>query len=293
MARYARSKPISLLVLLLGLEAARHSDAFTTPVNQQQSMRLDTFGVDTSRVSSAYFTQQSAQRGRRPFPKSRLWSTKEEKEQETTERDLPESVNRHQQQKQDLFFTAPTEIEAYEVVDSDEKYDVKLTKEDFVITNDKDFKNDKIMKLMRSEVGVKEILQKSDLKTLQDGSFIPDSSSLPLDVLMQRTLDTFEDVAVHLRRIPYERGGQLLTEEEDGTRKTVIVLGSGWAGTSNRLVLRLDVKRNNSSLILSKTLFSSCTDEGSGLPQGSSHYRFPGESLCVHADAGVGFGGNC
>ena len=58
---------------------------------------------------------------------------------------------------------------------------------------------------------------------------VPNSNELPLEVLMQRTLDTIEDVAVHLRRIPFEKGGQQLSPREEETRKTVVVLGSGWA----------------------------------------------------------------
>lgn len=52
---------------------------------------------------------------------------------------------------------------------------------------------------------------------------------LPLALLIDRTWDTIEDILVHLRRIPYEKGWVELTEQEELTRKTVVVLGSGWA----------------------------------------------------------------
>jgi hypothetical protein len=63
-------------------------------------------------------------------------------------------------------------------------------------------------------------------------------TDIPINVILQRTLDTIEDVAVHLRRIPYsERAvsgddNQVLVltpEQQHGGRKTVVVLGSGWA----------------------------------------------------------------
>eukprot|EP00978_Attheya_sp_CCMP212_P029892 scaffold107976_cov51-Attheya_sp.AAC.1 len=55
----------------------------------------------------------------------------------------------------------------------------------------------------------------------------------PLSILIQRTLDTVEDAAMHLRRLPYELGWREETDDvskpEDKTKKTVVVLGSGWA----------------------------------------------------------------
>ncbi|CAB9512827.1 Internal alternative NAD(P)H-ubiquinone oxidoreductase A1, mitochondrial [Seminavis robusta] len=52
---------------------------------------------------------------------------------------------------------------------------------------------------------------------------------IPLDVLLERTWDTAEDAFVHLRRLAYEKGAAVLTPEEDVTRKTIVILGSGWA----------------------------------------------------------------
>ena len=52
---------------------------------------------------------------------------------------------------------------------------------------------------------------------------------LPLSLLIDRTWDTVEDILVHVRRIPYEKGWVDLTEAQEASRKTVVVLGSGWA----------------------------------------------------------------
>lgn len=50
---------------------------------------------------------------------------------------------------------------------------------------------------------------------------------LPVEVIVQRTLDTAEDAFLHLRRVPYDKGWFLKPEKED--RPTIVVLGSGWA----------------------------------------------------------------
>jgi NADH dehydrogenase FAD-containing subunit len=91
-------------------------------------------------------------------------------------------------------------------------------------------------RLVSSEVAVKNFLSKTDEslseidKKLSDISQkIPKSNNIPLDVFFSRTLDTIEDVAVHIRRIPNKQGTKELTPQEDASRKTVVVLGSGWA----------------------------------------------------------------
>jgi hypothetical protein len=211
-------------VLLLGTEAIGYANAFITPIDKRSS---EFYSARSSKQSS----RQMGRMGNRWYTPTNIWSTKEEKGQEMrTEKSILEPSIDSEQHNADTFLVTPTdlELEVYEVVDTDEEYDDKSTTQDLVITNEKSFKNDNIMKMMRSEIGVKSILQ-NDLKSLKEGSFLPDSSSLPLDVLMERTLDTFEDIAVHLRRIPFEKGEQQLTKEEAETRKTVVVLGSGWA----------------------------------------------------------------
>jgi len=50
---------------------------------------------------------------------------------------------------------------------------------------------------------------------------------LPVEVIVQRTLDTAEDAFMHLRRVPFDKGWFLEPEIED--KPTIVVLGSGWA----------------------------------------------------------------
>lgn len=83
---------------------------------------------------------------------------------------------------------------------------------------------DPTMKIVSSEIGVKNFVSKS-IKPNQ----LPDSSQVPIDLLLSRTMDTVEDVAVHLARIPYEKGNARLKSEMEEMRKTVVILGSGWA----------------------------------------------------------------
>jgi len=59
--------------------------------------------------------------------------------------------------------------------------------------------------------------------------FSDDSASLPMDVIIERSWDTVEDVLVHLRRKAFEIGPRALTPKPGARRKTVVVLGSGWA----------------------------------------------------------------
>jgi hypothetical protein len=148
---------------------------------------------------------------------------------------------------------------------------------------------DNLFEVLRSEVGLKKFLQTSDLKQF-NSSKVPNSNELPLDVLMQRTLDTFEDVAVHLRRIPFAKGGQQLSPKEEETRKTVIVLGSGWAGMFLVLFARLnnlhlDLICQSKSLVLSYP--STCLDEGCRLPQDSFNCRVSRQPFCVSSNATI------
>lgn len=74
---------------------------------------------------------------------------------------------------------------------------------------------DPAMKVFSSELGVKQLLGEQ-----------ADDASVAQAIMMERTLDTLEDVAVHLRRLPVEFGFDAPQDDQD--RKTVVVLGSGW-----------------------------------------------------------------
>jgi hypothetical protein len=187
---------------------------------------------------------------------TRIWSTREDGRQQPSSDSRPTEWERShvslsrdvdvrgleqdleaQLHEFDRFFarnasTSPLQqsnFTGFEVVDAG-KSDQECWR-DFALVSKKDAQNDPIMRLVSSELGIREFLDdKSDRNPLRDpSSKLPDSSNLPLDVLFQRTLDTIEDVAVHLRRLPHGEGKQIFTREEDQARKTVVLLGSGWA----------------------------------------------------------------
>ena len=86
--------------------------------------------------------------------------------------------------------------------------------------------SDPTMRIVSSEVGVRDWVER---KVTGKKEYVPDSSRLPLDVVWERTMDTIEDIVAHLRRIPYEKGTEVLTPAQEASRKTVVILGSGWA----------------------------------------------------------------
>ncbi len=90
-----------------------------------------------------------------------------------------------------------------------------------VITKMGELERDPIMQLMSSEVGIEAAFAKNDENK--------DKNMLPISVILERTMDTVEDILVHLRRIPYEKGWESLSVDAELTRKTVVLLGSGWA----------------------------------------------------------------
>ncbi|KAI2508997.1 pyridine nucleotide-disulfide oxidoreductase [Fragilaria crotonensis] len=49
------------------------------------------------------------------------------------------------------------------------------------------------------------------------------------EVSRMGALDTIEDAVLHARRIPYDLGWVLADSKDDAHRKTIVVLGSGWA----------------------------------------------------------------
>jgi hypothetical protein len=90
--------------------------------------------------------------------------------------------------------------------------------EDFVLTSKSQAENDQALNMLTSELSIWKNLRKSR-----------EIEGLPIDIILQRTWDTVEDVWQHLRRIPLEQGWAELSPESDSTRKTIVVLGSGWA----------------------------------------------------------------
>ena len=83
--------------------------------------------------------------------------------------------------------------------------------------SDEKNQGDRWLELLSTEVGLKKFLG------------VPAQPPLPVDVLVSRTLDTIEDVLIHLRRIPYDFGWVDDVKADETTIKTVVVLGSGWA----------------------------------------------------------------
>lgn len=94
------------------------------------------------------------------------------------------------------------------------------TDSDFVFVGDQSsMEKDPALRLVSSEASIWKSLRKE----------APPTSGVPLGLLLERTWDTAEDIFMHLRRIPYEKGWSELTPEAEVTRKTIVVLGSGWA----------------------------------------------------------------
>ena len=100
--------------------------------------------------------------------------------------------------------------------------DIDLSDEDFVLVGGgrAAMERDDALTMVSSEVSIWTNLRKKSLTP---------KKGLPIDVILQRTWDTVEDVWAHLRRIPFEKGWTELSDEAEATRKTVVVLGSGWA----------------------------------------------------------------
>ena len=76
---------------------------------------------------------------------------------------------------------------------------------------------DEALRLVSSEMGIKQLI----------GEPI-DDAAVATAILMERTLDTLEDVGVHLRRKWIENLRRDKETTKNDNRKTVVVLGSGW-----------------------------------------------------------------
>ena len=108
-----------------------------------------------------------------------------------------------------------------EINRSMKELEVDLIDEDFVLVGGRaTIERDDALAMVSSELSIWTNLRKKSLTP---------ATGLPIDVILQRTWDTVEDVWAHLRRIPFEKGWTELSDEAEVTRKTVVVLGSGWA----------------------------------------------------------------
>lgn len=100
-----------------------------------------------------------------------------------------------------------------------------------VCVGDEECDLDASMKVVSSELGVKDFF--NDLNT--------DPIVKAQSVLYESTFDTLEDIYTHMQRMPYEKGWTKMPDDSDGSRKTVVVLGSGWA--AHALMKVADVAR--------------------------------------------------
>jgi len=105
--------------------------------------------------------------------------------------------------------------------------DFSMTDQDFVLVGTKtnDIYSDPTLNLLSSELAIRRHLSKQTESTSS-------LSELPLDLVWERSLDTIEDIAVHLKRVPYKWGfAPTFHQTIHGVdaRETVVILGSGWA----------------------------------------------------------------
>eukprot|EP00980_Cylindrotheca_fusiformis_P012850 scaffold3170_cov128-Cylindrotheca_fusiformis.AAC.10 len=108
-----------------------------------------------------------------------------------------------------------------QIIDHQHESLLNHIQEEGAMTNNNSNEDDsKFLNIVSSEPKLKEWLKKEHL--VNDDS--PNNLHLPLDVVVDRTWDTIEDVMVHLRRKDLEHG----KEKPLPSRKTVVVLGSGW-----------------------------------------------------------------
>jgi NADH dehydrogenase FAD-containing subunit len=127
---------------------------------------------------------------------------------------------------------------------------------DFVLNDRELIESDPALNLLSSEIGVKEYFTKQIDLSHQE--------NIPFSVLAERAFDTIEDIFQHLQRIPYENGSAKITPEEELTRKTVVVLGSGWGAhalmkVANCNKLRIIVVSPSNHFVFTPMLASAAT----------------------------------
>lgn len=122
--------------------------------------------------------------------------------------------------------------------------------------------SDATMRIFSSELGVQEFV-----RTTRPEERLPDSSQIPVDLLLSRGVDTLEDIALHLGRIPYRKRYPEGRPSESNTtmgpeRRTVVILGSGWAAhafikVADTYKLRLIVVSPSNHFVFTPMLASS------------------------------------
>jgi NADH:ubiquinone reductase (H+-translocating) len=75
--------------------------------------------------------------------------------------------------------------------------------------------------------GDRDEIIKSIKKVQQE--FINAEPVFPFDTILSRTLDTVEDIIIHVRRVPYNYGWVGTDTTKQRKRQTIVILGSGWA----------------------------------------------------------------
>lgn len=91
-----------------------------------------------------------------------------------------------------------------------------------------DMKDDYIVLAKKEEPGDRESIIRM-IKEYQVSISKGDNPTFPFETILERTLDTIEDIFVHVRRIPYDYGWIKEDELNKVKRETVVILGSGWA----------------------------------------------------------------
>lgn len=86
--------------------------------------------------------------------------------------------------------------------------------------------SDSTMRIVSSELGIQEFVR--TISTSKHGEGLPDSSMVPVDLLLSRAIDTLEDIALHLGRTSYPDRDTTVDSHLERDRRTVVILGSGW-----------------------------------------------------------------
>jgi len=232
----------ALLAVLLSLFQSSSSFGFQQPLKQ---LSLRTFSVATT-------------------SSTRLSSTAGEKKvNEETADDVDDN-----QKKDDFIVQALEEGDPKSLGLTTEKQPA-FQVEDYVFVGDHDaMKKDKALHALSSERHVWRQFRNQDAEEY-----------LPLDIILERTWDTAEDVYMHLKRAGLEDMNKIdqdLTPEQEASRKTIVVLGSGWAAHS---LMKVVDCRKIRLIIVSPTNHFVFTPMLSSAAVGTVHYQSMTEAV--------------